>query len=498
MTKEMTVETYLKWIRRNLHGIERDNIDNIVEELQGHINEKAQDRAEEKGLKKPDDAVYQQVLEELGPPEVVAIDYLKILPKRPSKVLKAFLGLQLGIGVVALLLGINEFLLAQDLYNSLGKMDNYVLVMDLVGSIFLFMGLGTMVLSALQLKRPGLIVHYHSGSVLLTITLSAGILFVLLGYLVWRFFDKDMNYEQITAVAMPIFLGITFACIFGLRASEEFQRRLSLEELDNKLFEKKRSSSRNAMIAIVVVSMFLVSSAGVALISYDEPANNKKSELVSVDHIGGKYDASIEHWKTYNPQLGYDVGDDMVTYTVNGTKHTGSLNVELMDALAWMKNNTEANSTILSWWDYGHSIRGLGERNCVIANPSKNMKDSIVNPSSIKEWDDQVTVSKVGKAFAADNVSTTISIMKDTGAKYLLTNSRDAKDISYVFFTAAGIDPDDYFKYEAQKNPYIEPPSPEPTALGRQTTLYKIWLGSDLPGLTLVYSDLNTRIYKLE
>ena len=496
MSTDMNVETYLKWIRRNLHGIERDSIDSIIEELQGHINEKAQDKAEEKGLKKPDDAVYQQVLEELGPPEVVAIDYLKILPKRPSKVLKAFLGLQFAIGLIALILGINEFFLAQDLYSSLGKMDTYVLVMDLVGFIFLFMGLGTMVLVSLQLKRPGLIVHYHSGSVLLTITLAAGILFVLLGYLVWRFFDKNMDYEQVTAVAMPIFLGITFACIFGLRASEEFQRRLSLEEIDNKLFEKKRASSRNAMIAIVVVSMFLVSGAGAALYTYNEPSP-KNSELVSTDHIGGKYDASIEHWKTYNPQLGYDVGDDMVTYTINGTKHTGSLNPEVMDALAWIKINTEANATIMSWWDYGHSIRGLAERNTVLANPSKNMMDSIADPSSIKEWDDQAQVEKVGKAFAADNVSTTISIMKDTGAKYLLTNSRDALGISYVFFTAAGLDPNDYFKYEEQKNPYIQPPSPEPTAKGRQTTLYKIWLGSDLPGLTLVYSDLNTRIYKI-
>jgi hypothetical protein len=32
---------------------------------------------------------------------------------------------------------------------------------------------------------------------------------------------------------------------------------------------------------------------------------------------------------------------------------------------------------------------------------------------------------------------------------------------------------------------------------GRQTTLFRIWLGNDLPGLTLVYSDVYTRIYKI-
>ena len=496
MKTEMDVETYMKWIRRNLHGIERESIDSIVEELEGHINEKAQDRAEEKGLKKPDSAIFSEVLEELGPPEEVAIDYLKILPKRPSKGLRTFLGMQFVIGLIAMLMGINEFFLAGDQLSSLGKMDTYIVVMILVGLVFMVLGIVTMALVALQFKRPGLIVHYHSGSVLLTITMAAGILFIMLGYLVWRFLDKNMNYEEVTAVAMPIFLAITFTCIFGLRASEEFQRRISLEEIDNKLFEKKRSSSRNAMIAIVVVSMILVSGAGAALFTYNEEAP-KKSELVSTDHIGGKYDASIEHWKTYNSQDGQYYGDDMVTYTINGTKHTGSLNPDMMGAISWIKNNTGANSTILCWWDYGHAIRGLGERNTVIANPSVNMKDSIANPSSIKEWDDQALVEKVGTAYTATNVSTTQSIMNQTGARYLFTDSRDATGIGYAFFQAAGLNTQDYLQNSDPHNPYMVPTPSEPTALGRQTTLYKIWLGSDLPGLVLVYSDLNTRIYKI-
>jgi hypothetical protein len=496
MKTEKSVETYLKWIRRNLHGIERDSIDSIVEELEGHINEKAADRAEEKGLKKPGEAIFSEVLEELGPPEEVAIDYLKILPKRPSKGLRAFLGMQFVIGLIAMLLGFNEFFLAGDMFSSLGKMDTYVVVMVLVGIVFLAIGIVTMALVALQFRRPGLIVHYHSGTVLLSITLAAGILFVMLGYLVWRFLDKNMNYEQVTAVAMPIFLGITFVCIFGLRASEEFQRRIALEEIDNNLFEKKRSASRNAMIAIVAVSMILVSGAGAALFTYNEEAP-RTSELVSTEHVGGKYDASIEHWRTYNPQMGVYYGDDKVVYTVNGTRHEGSLSPDIRDALDWIKNSTEADSTIMCWWDYGHAIRALGERNTVIANPSQNLKDTIADPSQTKEWDDQATVEKVAKAFSADNVSTTLSIMNGTGAKYLLTSSRDSLDIAYVFYKASGLDVDTYLKNEQEKNPYMTPLPAEPTAKGRQTTLFSIWLDQGLPGLKLVYSDQYTRIYKI-
>ena len=57
--------------------------------------------------------------------------------------------------------------------------------------------------------------------------------------------------------------------------------------------------------------------------------------------------------------------------------------------------------------------------------------------------------------------------MNDTGAKYLLTSSRDASDIAYVFYKTSGLNPDDYLKTEQPANPYMQPLSAEPTALGR-------------------------------
>jgi uncharacterized membrane protein YidH (DUF202 family) len=496
MKTEKSVETYLKWIRRNLHGIERDSIDSIVEELEGHINEKAADRAEEKGLKKPDEAIYLSVLEELGPPEEVAIDYLKILPKKPSIILKAFMGVQFALGLIALLIGVDLFYLAGDFIATNGNIDNYPLVQVIAGLVFVIIGIATMALVYLQYKKPSLIVHYQSGSAMLSLTLAAGILFVMLNYLIWRYLNKDFNYEESTAIAMPVFLALTLAYILGLRSTEEFQRRIALEEIDNKLFEQKRASSRNAMVALAVVSLFLVSAAGAAMFTYNVQTFNETS-LVSTDHVGGKYDASIEHWRTYNTDMGRFIGDDMVVYTVNGTRHEGYLHLEIMGALDYISNSTEPNAVIMCWWDYGHAVRGLTGRDTVIANPSKNMMDTIAKPSSIKEWDDQTKVEKVGKAFAAENVSTTISMMNETGARYLFTDSRDAQGIAYAFFRAAGQDPDLYLKNVQPSNPYMDPLPAQPTAKGRQTTIFKIWQGNDLPGLKLVYSDTYTRIYKI-
>jgi len=496
MKTDKNVETYLKWIRRNLHGIDRDSIDSIVEELEGHINEKAQDRAQEKGLKRPDGAIYEQVLEELGPPEEVAIDYLRILPKKPGTVLKAFMGVQFALGLIAFLVGLDLFALAFDFVSRNGNVDNYPQVQVIAGLVFCIIGAATMVLVYLQFKRPTYIVHYQSGSVMLSLTLAAGILFVMLNYLVWRYLDKNFNYEQSMGIAMPVFLALNLAYMLGLRSSEEFQRRIALEEIDNKLFEQKRATSLNAMVALAVVAMFLVSAAGAAMFAYNVQTFGETT-LVSTDHVGGKYDASIEHWKTYNKDLGRFVGDDKVVYTVNGTRHEGYVNLEIMNALDYINNNTESNAVILCWWDYGHAIRGLTGRDTVIANPSKNMANTIADPDSIKEWDDQTKVEKVGKAFAAENVSMTLTMMNDTGAKYLFTDSRDAQGIAYAFFKAAGQDPDLYLKNVWPSNPYADPLPAEPTAKGRQTTLYKIWLGNDLPGLKLVYSDTNTRIYKI-
>ena len=496
MKTDKNVEIYLKWIRRNLHGIERDSIDQIVEELEGHINEKAQDRAQEKGLKKPDAAIYEQVLEELGPPEEVAIDYLKILPKKPGTVLKAFMGVQFALGLIALLVGLDLFYLAQDFVSRNGNIDNYPQVQIIAGLVFCIIGAATMVLVYLQFKKPSLIVHYQSGSVMLSLTLAAGILFVMLNYLVWRYLDKNFNYEQSMGIAMPVFLALNLAYMLGLRSSEEFQRRIALEEIDNKLFEQKRTSSRNAMVALAVVAMFLVSAAGAAMFAYNVQTFEERS-LVSTDHIGGKYDASIEHWKEYIKETGQFYGYDRIIYTVGGVQHEGDISPSMMDSLNWIINNTEANATFLGWWDYGHAITGYAQRASVVANPSTDLKNTMFSTEFQKEWDTQEHVSKVAKALVATNTSETMSIMNQTGAKYLITYQSDSMGKTYAMLQSAGLNQTDYLVYNYNANPYTEPLSPEPTAKGRQTTVFKIWLGNDLPGLKLVYSDVYTRIYKI-
>jgi hypothetical protein len=45
-----------------------------------------------------------------------------------------------------------------------------------------------------------------------------------------------------------------------------------------------------------------------------------------------------------------------------------------IDSMEWVKGNTEPNSRITSWWDYGHWINFFGERNAVIRNEHASHK----------------------------------------------------------------------------------------------------------------------------
>jgi len=51
----------------------------------------------------------------------------------------------------------------------------------------------------------------------------------------------------------------------------------------------------------------------------------------------------------------------------------------LKDSLDWIKENTDDNVIFLSWWDYGHMIRGYTERDVIIYSPSKDILWSLAS-----------------------------------------------------------------------------------------------------------------------
>lgn len=73
------------------------------------------------------------------------------------------------------------------------------------------------------------------------------------------------------------------------------------------------------------------------------------------------------------------------------------------EAYYWMKQNTDADAKIMSWWDYGYQITGMANRTVLIDNNTWN----------------NTHIATVGKAFASTEEEG-YKIAKFLGANYIL------------------------------------------------------------------------------
>jgi asparagine N-glycosylation enzyme membrane subunit Stt3 len=134
-----------------------------------------------------------------------------------------------------------------------------------------------------------------------------------------------------------------------------------------------------------------------------------------VKEFGGKYDAKVSYyddtaslgWYIVNrPNGEYDATAHyygyrvQLTYTDETGSHSSSnFDDTLIDGLNWINSSTPESATFLGWWDYGHMIKAIGERNPIIRNPSHEIINSIADPSGIKEHDSHEKISDVASAF---------------------------------------------------------------------------------------------------
>jgi asparagine N-glycosylation enzyme membrane subunit Stt3 len=199
----------------------------------------------------------------------------------------------------------------------------------------------------------------------------------------------------------------------------------------------------------------------------------------SVKEIGGKYDAIARYW-----------GDSvLLTYTDESGSHSSShFDNSLLTGLNWINSSTPENGTFLCWWDYGHMLKAIGERNPIVRNPSPEILNSIVNPSGIQEFDSHEKIFDVASAFATSNQTTAIQIMEKYGADYIMVGKNDLANVAW-FFKIAGLDYTDYLI--AQKGGLSF------TELGKNTLIAKLLDNNVDFGLVLVYQDQEMKIYKL-
>jgi asparagine N-glycosylation enzyme membrane subunit Stt3 len=215
-----------------------------------------------------------------------------------------------------------------------------------------------------------------------------------------------------------------------------------------------------AVAAVVIIAVVLA-------VSFQPVATN-------VDYIGGKYDATITHYTDHSE----------LTYTDESGQHSSSnFDDAMKPGLLCINSSTPQNATFLCWWDYGHMIKAVGERNVIVRNPSQEILDSIADPSGLKEFDPSNKIVDVATALTTTNQSQTLQIMAKYNTTYLMVHKDDLVK-SVWFFRIAGLNNTDYVNSQGF------------TDLGNNTMIARLLDKRDT-GLTLVYHDEQMKIYRI-
>ena len=218
-------------------------------------------------------------------------------------------------------------------------------------------------------------------------------------------------------------------------------------------------------IILAIAAVIIITAVGAIVFS---------PQKLGTDVIGGKYNAVATRY-TDHTQLTYtdETGDHSQNY----------FDEALKPGLLWLNSSTPTNATIMSWWDYGHMIKAVGERNVVIRNPSEEILNSIADPSGLKERDPYDKILDVATALTTTNQSQTIQIMENYGATYLVVHKDDLVKCVW-FYRIAGLNETNYISNQTF------------TELGNTTMIARLLDNRDT-GLTLAYQDETVKIYKL-
>lgn len=218
-------------------------------------------------------------------------------------------------------------------------------------------------------------------------------------------------------------------------------------------------------IIVAVVAIIII--AAVVAVSF-------QPQQVSTDNIGGRYSAVVTHYTDRND----------LTYTDNEGQHTlHFFDDNLKTGLLWISNSTPENATILCWWDYGHMVKAVGQRDVVVRNPSQEILNSVGDQSSIKEFDSNSKILDAAAAYTTGNASETQRIMAKYNASYIMVEKDDATKATWMY-RIAGLNETQYVTTSGF------------TDLGKDTMVARLLDNRDTGGFTEVYSDDYMKIYK--
>lgn len=485
------LDRYLEEVRRELDEVDPRERKAILEEIDGALKEKIEIIADEKGVETVPGEMVRDVLEGFGSPSELAKEYAKVARAGPGRVMtllslfEAFWALFIFIPGAFLLVDGIIFWWPGDLFISYGQV--------MLGVFFVAGCASLFVLIWLQLRDPTVRQQIGPFAIILTLALGmAGLSTVNIDrdYLLPGLPGSAAG-NMLTILTLVLLLGSMWG-LGSLIANRKKDSSAAAEEQSLAKARRFPSKSKNIIstTTVVLVALFIIAN-GLLMsgggLGEGRPREGDQSHLNS-EYIGGPYNASIEHWQSFTGEYWADFYK--IAYTFNGTRINGSIQLEMRPALDWIKSNTSSNATVVSWWDYGHAIRGYTGRDSAIYMASKNLLDTMADRNKEgRPWEPEEKVRAVCDILLAENETRLRSEMEAFGARYILTTQRDASSIAYAILRGAGKNPDDYLR--TSEGIYL------PKDNAQDMLLFKLWSAGAFNGTKVVYKDINTMIVEL-
>ncbi len=182
-------------------------------------------------------------------------------------------------------------------------------------------------------------------------------------------------------------------------------------------------------------------------------------------------------------------------YTKDGENYTSYVDERYFDAFDWIRASTPKDAVFLSWWDYGHMIRGMAEREAVIFAPSREILGTVAKYARMSEEELEKVecpdctphekIQDVAIALMTEVPGKTKEIMDKYNSKYILVTKSDREKI-YAISLSLGYDPNDYVDDRFR-----------PKEKANITILYQMTDGKEVEGFKKVYSDESVKIYQI-
>ncbi|MFC1800551.1 hypothetical protein ACFLYT_00675 [Nanoarchaeota archaeon] len=234
---------------------------------------------------------------------------------------------------------------------------------------------------------------------------------------------------------------------------------------------------RMAFLMILVLVL-----AGCGSSSVQTPVGPPTNTVIDTEKISDSVEVL-----TVESELGDETWESQtIKYEKDGKVLENYFNPWLRPSFDWISENVGEDSVILSWWDYGHMIKGYTNRDVVLYSPSEDILWTVASG----EWDVEGSgpLSSHEKILDVVSVLTTeepakvIEIMDQYDADYLFLTAKDSV-FSAVLFYLGGLNTEEYQTKDGPKEKALA------------TMLYRMIGKEEIDGLELVYFDDLVRIY---